>query len=254
MATVNFPERTRRYLELEYSYNPDPEFKTISALAQITGSAIEDVIEWFRLERQRHLQPPSLLDVRGSSDQESRNEPGTILSREVPAFHTTIDSQLTKKMPRVNGQQEGEIALSRNVDFDNDVLLKRPLPNTTDGDIEEMECASTEYLSAAHEHLPRLLEYRSRSASTSDIVGGTPKPVVPNENGKSGPAAKTSHSLEGLSGDDIPGVVVFPISDTKETILRKRRRYTEEERRQVAETRKRGACADCKASRMKVRS
>jgi hypothetical protein len=55
MNVVSLSERSRRHLELEYSYNKFPNDETKSALSQLTGLATEEVTKWFETQRQNDL-------------------------------------------------------------------------------------------------------------------------------------------------------------------------------------------------------
>lgn len=255
MIIADLPEKTRRHLELEYSFNTSPDDKTKSALAQLTGLAIEEVSEWFERKRQKGERPGPVLSLRDDNDRGTPRESTTAQPGNRQILGIGEPSELPKEV-----QGKGQYFLPWSDSVDTDKVL-----DTTslfeDHSLDNWPIV----LPRVRDYTPRSLDFTSKGESqgrqnsipnhTSAIA--TSQSVIPKNINIPIAVTKINHSSDGITtGDEssLPGVSVFKISDDlpPPKSLRSRRRYTEEERRQVADTRKRGACENCKALRTKV--
>jgi hypothetical protein len=246
MAIDDLPEKTRRHLELEYSFNAYPDENTTSALAQLTGLATEEVSNWFETKRQKDQPPLSSLSSQGVTDQEKPRDPTTDHSegRQRPKFGKSNESS---KEVEVGGQDQGHPSLQRLVNFD----------KVLEGFLLERDIGPI-VLPGIREYPPRQLDFGSTSANTSvpdcNIVSTTSTAI----NGKnSEAAAEVDHSSDGITDDDddessFPGFFTFSASNDKLKEPRRRRRFHLQRRREVAQVRRVGACAECKARKVRV--
>lgn len=224
MTLGELPDRTRGYLELEYSFNAYPKDQAIYALALLTGLTTDEISEWFKRQRQREQARLSIPDRKDANEYGMPREIAGSRLRDPMEPNTWIDCHSVPKYDpfRVQGR----------------ILLPSGEKNSAELSRIESEGANG-------------------TASKPESNGYTSKIGISTAEATYRTTTKAKDpSDRGIDEGELslPGVVVFSVSNSREggEPLRRKRRYTPEERAKVAETRKRGACESCRAKRMKV--
>jgi hypothetical protein len=217
------PERARRYLELEYSFNVFLEDSKKAALAQLTGLTIEDVCDWFEKERAKD---GPFLSVREKDDAADRD-----------ALREAAKDRLGKSMESTAWSTYGSKA-ECNAEFQQYGLGDRN--HSYPGD----EQSTRSNLGPARANF---------GISKPAFAGDSSRAFMPPDTAQSA-AVASSNGISVEEKSNLPGVVVFSLSSSGGggKSMRRKRRFTAEERKRVAETRKRGACSSCRAKRMRV--
>jgi hypothetical protein len=262
MTIADLPEKTRRHLELEYSFNTSPDDKTKSALAQLTGLAIEEVSEWFETEWQkgqpylstvksRHVEDQGRLHEPTTAHRGDRQRPGTLefeeFSPEVREKDQDTWSLIDKSLDSGYGNEEVRPHHSTSMPEDPAEPYIGPLVSTRVRDYPA-------------QLLDRMFKGESQARQNSipncTAASVTSQSIISKSSIDSVAAAKVNRSSDGITTrceSSLPGVSVFSLSEGREVKkLSRRRKYNEVERRNVAETRRRGACERCRVLRVKV--